>query len=945
MLLVACKAGDTVAAAKALSAGADPRIVGDSNSPDFNAALRLAARFGHAHLMQLFLADRRVDPNGHPADLQPALAVAAECGHLAVVEALLLRPDTDPSIKNNLALRLACAAGHLAVAERLLAHPRVDPAADDGSALCMALHRGHATVAIRLLDDERVDPNVHPDFLPPPIAMAVALDDPALIDKLLARGCDPRVDDFAAFRMAMQFDRMRVLERLLLCPEADELVTSKSWLDEALRQGSTSAFRLMLARGRFDPAADDNHALCEALRHGQVEIAELLLADPRVDPSAPFNWPIRLAAQLGRVRIVESMLAQPNVDPAAGGDEAIRTAAACGHDEVVARLLAHPRVNPAVGGNAALHAASTNGHATIVQLLLQHPLVALEHALASPLPPHILDTLLHRQAALGECAAVRRLLADARVNPAAANNIALRAAAASGHAEVVDALLCDGRADPSVVLPSTEPLMSAATNGHTAVVARLLADPRVDPEAGYNKALTQACLHGHVAVVDLLLAHPRVDPFKYGSSSVARACSDGQLAVLERLLAHPHMIWPVGAHAAAAAAENGHVAILELLLRAEGRVALSVGPGSALSKAAMNGHIDAVRILLRHSLVKPSAYCNDALMQAVKRGHYGVIDALLTDPRVRLVEACKRGDMVQVESLLSGCGLPPVDPAADDDAAVIAAAAAGHLPVVERLLTDPRVDCTARHFAALKLAAESGHTAVVKRLLAQPQVDACTEGSIAVALRAAVSGRHTGVVLAFVEDPRFGPAFDNDLIIRGASRWGGTAAAALVRFLLSVPDVDPAAQHNSAVRSAAEFGHAEVLELLLEDPRVDPAIHVYEGAMFDDFGDLFDLIESDIVRAVVRAHSSVYATMAGLPMHLRARLAQQPPSGTPLETSYGFSEGSAASVAVAAQSGAWRRRRYAVLSRAQASARFRGRHTASEHHPMVKALASSDYAA
>ncbi|KAJ3032067.1 UNVERIFIED_CONTAM: hypothetical protein HDU68_006840 [Siphonaria sp. JEL0065] len=61
---------------------------------------------------------------------------------------------------------------------------------------------------------------------------------------------------------------------------------------------------------------------------------------------------------------------------------------------------------------------------------------------------------------------------------------------------------------------------------------------------------------------------------------------------------------------------------------------------------------------------------------------------------------------------------------------------------------------------------------------------------------------------------------DNRLII-WTSRLGH---AEMVSMLLQDPKVDPSARSGAAIRIASQKGHAGVLQVLLADPRVDPAV-------------------------------------------------------------------------------------------------------------------------
>ena len=89
----------------------------------------------------------------------------------------------------------------------------------------------------------------------------------------------------------------------------------------------------------------------------------------------------------------------------------------------------------------------------------------------------------------------------------------------------------------------------------------------------------------------------------------------------------------------------------------------------ALVRAAANGHVEIVDCLLRHAMFDPSGYNNRAIRMAATYGHRAVVDRLLQDARV--------------------------DPSANNNEVVRSAACYGHLAVVERLLQDERVDPSA----------------------------------------------------------------------------------------------------------------------------------------------------------------------------------------------------------------------------------------------------------
>jgi hypothetical protein len=93
------------------------------------------------------------------------------------------------------------------------------------------------------------------------------------------------------------------------------------------------------------------------------------------------------------------------------------------------------------------------------------------------------DAMLIGAALSGHTALVEALLADGRADPTATHSLALRDAAYSGHLPCVLALLADGRADPAA--RDSAALYTAAAAGHTDVVRALVMDGRTDPAATF----------------------------------------------------------------------------------------------------------------------------------------------------------------------------------------------------------------------------------------------------------------------------------------------------------------------------------------------------------------------------------------------------------------------------------------------------------------------------
>jgi hypothetical protein len=76
---------------------------------------------------------------------------------------------------------------------------------------------------------------------------------------------------------------------------------------------------------------------------------------------------------------------------------------------------------------------------------------------------------------------VRALLADGRADPTVEYSLGLRRAAHCALTDTLEAFLVDGRADPAAL--DDEALQAAVRLGHVAVVRALLADGRANPQA------------------------------------------------------------------------------------------------------------------------------------------------------------------------------------------------------------------------------------------------------------------------------------------------------------------------------------------------------------------------------------------------------------------------------------------------------------------------------
>lgn len=231
------------------------------------------------------------------------------------------------------------------------------------------------------------------------------------------------------------------------------------------------------------------------------------------------------------------------------------------------------------------------GHKPIVDLCERADgsgLLALRHLLAvdsrRPGPPHspavtrgltalalqeAFDVLVYRGTRCMEVFTL--LLADPRLDLAAAFNSAVEGASTQGHVELLRVVLSDARVEMVERRRLNGALVNASENGHLDAVELLLADARVDPSHGENRAFRYACENRRLHVVVRLLANARVDPTARDNSAIFHASRLGHLEIVRVLLEDGRAdAASRGNTALLMACDSNHAGVVALLL-ADGR--------------------------------------------------------------------------------------------------------------------------------------------------------------------------------------------------------------------------------------------------------------------------------------------------------------------------------------------------------------------------------------
>lgn len=139
----------------------------------------------------------------------------------------------------------------------------------------------------------------------------------------------------------------------------------------------------------------------------------------------------------------------------------------------------------------------------------------------------------------------------------------------------------------------------------------------------------------------------------------------------------------------------------------------------------------------------------------------------------------------------------------------------GSTEMARTLLSKPEVDPSADNNFAIRIASVRGVTELVDLLLHHPKVDPSAKDNEA--LIQALDGKHRDVIALLIQDARVDPSVYDNRAIRWAS---GSGWDAIVKMLLRDTRVDPTVAENQSILYASQEGHIRVVRTLLLDPRI-----------------------------------------------------------------------------------------------------------------------------
>ena len=470
-------------------------------------------------------------------------------------------------------------------------------------------------------------------------------------------------------------------------------------------------------------------ALFLASSLGHVDVVKLLLAQPSIEVNVLVHSKSLFgeAAENGHKHVNELLWNHPSIDTNMGleGMSPLCVASLKGHIGIVRLLLSLDCVDV---DTLPLFAAISEGHTKIAELLMNHPSINLNETRLSRE-----ETPLHAAINAANTTIIKLLLANESVDANLGDkdwNKPLHNAIHKGQTEVLELLLSNktvyanvSNSDGNTPLyfavhahnfnavkslldvgcinvnarndTGCTPLHRAVEEKDIGIVQLLLANPLIDVNVigAFGKTPLYRTIEGecesNVRIMDMLLNHESIDvnvknEDKSQESPLILASRTGKVNTAKKLMAHQP---PANVNATSIdnetalcfAAQNGHVDLVNLILRSPGFIGdvnFQSGSGgfTPLMRAISYEHIDVANILMGHHSMNVNvsnsegetplqmAAClgdpnlvKDILSHPSFDGHVDVTDIYECTPRF---EAERRGH-TNIVSLLAGVDKHP----------------------------------------------------------------------------------------------------------------------------------------------------------------------------------------------------------------------------------------------------------------------------------------------
>ncbi|KAH7259881.1 Pfs domain protein [Fusarium solani] len=279
---------------------------------------------GNDDILEVLLADSRLDVDARDYEGRTPMSHAADNGHVLLLDTEAVRPDE--SHDDGTALSLAAKNGLRDIVNMLVTDERVEANHKDAKGrtpLSLAAVGAHEDVVEALLMNEAVDPDCRDDEGRTPLSRATgkgyARSYNGVVRRLLA---DARIDPNSRDKegntplyYAAENGHVSLVEAILEHPRTDLGFGDKSaGLAVAASKGHTDVVKTFLKKGRFDVNAVHlgSTPLSLAAEGGHMGMVDLLLSQPGIEAhkrDVEGRTPLAMAAWRGHTAIVERLLA------------------------------------------------------------------------------------------------------------------------------------------------------------------------------------------------------------------------------------------------------------------------------------------------------------------------------------------------------------------------------------------------------------------------------------------------------------------------------------------------------------------------------------------------------------------------------------------------------------------------------------------------------------
>jgi ankyrin repeat protein len=363
-------------------------------------------------------------------------------------------------------------------------------------------------------------------------------------------------------------------------------------------------------------------------------------------------------------------------------------------------------------------------------------------------------------------------------------------------------------------------MSKAALSGNLEMVEYLLTLPETKSNFDKGRFMINACESGNLDLVKISLTLLGTEISAKSILASNRACKSGNLELVKYLLSLSNINRNyLDGLSIIEAAKSGNLELVDLILRYPG---MKSDLKLAFVAAAEKGHMEILKYLILSEIDHSDIIILKALTKASKAGKLDILKYLLSLPNINSCDYINKA----LNKALSG------------------ASSKGRLKTVQYLLTLPKINPINNH--VIMCCIENKHTKILELLLKDGRADPSKKSRISnggdrkygYPIIVASGICNFEITKLLLDDIRVDPSVgfnesDIDYFGRNITKVIRTNVPIMkaskngnlenVRLLLSHPKVDPSDNDNLALRSALIHRKIDIVKLLLQDKRINPA--------------------------------------------------------------------------------------------------------------------------